>query len=98
MSALLAGVIDTPAAPEQSFGDDPLRMLRAVRFVGQLGFTLAPRTAARNHGDGRRDRADHPERIRVELDKMICGEHAIEAVDLLVATGLAERIIPGSPR
>ncbi len=97
VSALLAGVIDTPAAPEQSFGDDPLRMLRAIRFVGQLGFSLAPRTAA-----AITDMADEinritVERIRVELDKMICGEHALEAVDLLVETGLADRIIPELP-
>ncbi len=97
MSALLAGVIDTPAAPEQSFGDDPLRMLRAVRFVGQLGFTLAPRTVAAITAMADEIERITPERIRVELDKMICGEHAIEAVDLLVATGLAERIIPEIP-
>ncbi|GED96183.1 CCA tRNA nucleotidyltransferase [Gordonia crocea] len=97
MSDLLAGVIDTPAAPEQSFGDDPLRMLRAVRFVGQLGFSLAPRTF-----EAITEMADEinritAERVRVELDKMICGEHALEAVDLLVETGLADRIIPEVP-
>ncbi|GAA3024391.1 CCA tRNA nucleotidyltransferase [Gordonia defluvii] len=97
MSALLAGTIDTPAAPETSFGDDPLRMLRAVRFVGQLGFTLAPRAV-----EAITEMADQitritPERIRVELDKMICGEHALEAIDLLVDTGLADRVIPELP-
>lgn len=97
MTALLAGVIDTPAAPQQSFGDDPLRMLRAVRFVAQLGFRLAPRTfdAIVEMGD-EIDRIT-VERVRVELDKMICGEHAIDGVDAFVETGLADRVMPEIP-
>ncbi|HKH51881.1 MAG TPA: CCA tRNA nucleotidyltransferase, partial [Mycobacterium sp.] len=43
LAALRAKVLDTPSSPEVSFGDDPLRMLRAARFVSQLGFTVAPR-------------------------------------------------------
>ncbi len=43
MAALARRELDTPATPEESFADDPLRMLRAARFVSQLGFTLAPR-------------------------------------------------------
>ena len=43
LAALRAKVLDTPSAPEVSFGDDPLRMLRAARFVSQLCFTIAPR-------------------------------------------------------
>ncbi|GEE00655.1 poly(A) polymerase PcnA [Gordonia spumicola] len=97
MSDLLAGVIDTPAAPEKSFNDDPLRMLRGVRFVSQLGFRLADRVLlATREMAGQIDRIT-VERIRVELDKMILGEHPLEGVDLLVETGLADRVLPEIP-
>ncbi|MFT3660630.1 MAG: CCA tRNA nucleotidyltransferase [Gordonia sp. (in: high G+C Gram-positive bacteria)] len=97
MADLLAGVIDTPASPETSFDDDPLRMLRGVRFVSQLGFSLSPRTQeaiAAMAGEIERITA---ERVQVELDKLICGEHPIDALDLLVETGLADRILPEVP-
>ena len=94
---LLAQTIDTPAAPEDSFTDDPLRMLRAVRFVSQLGFTVAPRVfdaIVAMNGEIERITA---ERVQAELDKLLCGAHPLEAIDLLVQTGLAERIIPEIP-
>ncbi|MEO9329586.1 CCA tRNA nucleotidyltransferase [Gordonia aurantiaca] len=97
MTALLAGVIDTPATPEQSFGDDPLRMLRAVRFISQLGFSLAPRVwQAITDMNGEIERIT-AERIRAELDKLILGEHPLEAIDAMVETGLADRIMPEIP-
>ena len=97
MQDLLRGVIDTPAAPESSFNDDPLRMLRGVRFVSQLGFRMADRVLeATREMAGQIERIT-VERIRVELDKMICGDYPLEAVDLLVETGLAELVIPEIP-
>ena len=97
MDDLLAGVIDTPAAPEDSFHDDPLRMLRGIRFVSQLGFRLSDRTVAATTAMADEIERITAERIQVELDKLICGEYPLEAIDLLVETGLADRVIPEIP-
>ena len=60
LDALRARVLDTPAAPEVSFGDDPLRMLRAARFVSQLGFDRRAAGARGDDGDGRRSSTASP--------------------------------------
>ncbi|WP_307851880.1 CCA tRNA nucleotidyltransferase [Williamsia sp. CHRR-6] len=97
MSQLLAGVIDTPSTPEISFHDDPLRMLRAVRFVAQLGFTPAPRViSAISEMVDQIDRIT-VERVAAELDKLILGEHAVDGIVALTDTGLAQRILPEIP-
>lgn len=97
MDALLAGILDTPAAPEISFNDDPLRMLRAARFVSQLGFSLASRVHEAIVAMA--DQIDRitAERVRAELDKLILGEYPIEGIDVMCETGLAERVIPEIP-
>ncbi|WP_341268192.1 CCA tRNA nucleotidyltransferase [Gordonia malaquae] len=97
MSDLLAGVIDTPSAPENSFNDDPLRMLRGVRFVSQLGFALADRVLDATRGMAEQIDRITVERVRVELDKMILGEFPLDGVDLLVESGLADRVLPEIP-
>ncbi|TJZ80089.1 CCA tRNA nucleotidyltransferase [Rhodococcus oryzae] len=98
MDALLDGVLDTPAAPEISFNDDPLRMLRAARFVSQLGFALAPRVhQAIVDMAGQIDRIT-AERVRAELDKLILGEFAIDGINVMCETGLADRVIPEIPK
>lgn len=94
LEALCAGVLDTPAAPEISFGDDPLRMLRAARFVSQLGFTVAPRVlAALDAMSGQLGRIT-VERVQVELDKLIQGAHPVAGIDLLVDSGLGAVVLP----
>ncbi|MDN5757017.1 MAG: CCA tRNA nucleotidyltransferase [Tomitella sp.] len=97
MDDLLAGVMDTPGRPEDSFDDDPLRMLRAARFVSQLGFTLHPRVAEAMTAMRGQLRRITIERIRAELDKLLLGEHAIEGVDMMCRTGLAEYVVPEVP-
>ncbi|MCM6776989.1 CCA tRNA nucleotidyltransferase [Nocardia sp. CDC159] len=97
MDALLDGVLDTPAAPEDSFNDDPLRMLRAARFVAQLGFRLAPRVRAAITAMAAEIDRITAERVRTELDKLIAGEFPTEGIDVMCETGLAERVLPEVP-
>jgi poly(A) polymerase len=97
LAALAAGVLDTPATPEESFADDPLRMLRAARFVAQLGLTPAPRVLdAMTAMAGELARITR-ERVQTELTKLICGTFPRRAIELLVDTGLAEYVLPEVP-
>jgi poly(A) polymerase len=97
MTALVDRLIDTPATPQRSFGDDPLRMLRAARFVAQLGFTPAPRVIEAMTGMAAEITRITPERVQAELSKLLCGEHARRGVELLVDTGLAAHVLPEVP-
>jgi poly(A) polymerase len=97
LTDLAQRMLRTPATPQQSFGDDPLRMLRAARFVSQLGFTLTPDVVAAMH-DNREDlRRITAERIRDELTKLLCGHDPVAGLRLLVSTGLAEIFLPELP-
>ncbi|OBK77409.1 CCA tRNA nucleotidyltransferase [Mycobacterium sp. 1274761.0] len=94
LTALQARVLDTPSAPEVSFGDDPLRMLRAARFVSQLGFTVAPRVSeAMAAMAGQLERIT-AERVAAELDKLILGDDPVAGIDLMVASGLGDVVLP----
>jgi poly(A) polymerase len=87
----------TPLEPEVSFGDDPLRMLRAARFVSTLGMAPDPdvvRAMAEMH---ERLRIVSAERIRDEFNKLLVGEHVGRALVLIVETGLADVFIPELP-
>ncbi len=94
---LVAGILRTPLAPEISFGDDPLRMMRMYRFQAQFGFTpdAAVETAASEMA-GRLDIVS-AERIRDELNKLIVAPHVDLGLEGLVRSGLADHFIPELP-
>ncbi len=91
---LAARVLDTPLDPEVSFSDDPLRMVRAARFVGQLDVVPAPRVVEAMSAMRERLEIVSPERIRDELDKLLVGDHPANGLDLLVQTGVADQFLP----
>ncbi|HEU4360409.1 MAG TPA: CCA tRNA nucleotidyltransferase [Mycobacterium sp.] len=94
LTALRAGVLDTPSTPEVSFGDDPLRMLRAARFVAQLGFTVAPRVRAAIDAMAPQLARITAERVAAELDKLLLGADPVAGIDLMVASGMGEMVLP----
>ncbi len=97
LSDLAAHVLDTPDAPEISFRDDPLRMLRACRFVSQLGFTVAPRVRDAMTAMNGEIKRITVERVAVELNKLILGEAPDQGLDLMVESGLADHVLPELP-
>jgi poly(A) polymerase len=94
LAALGARVLDTPSAPSVSFGDDPLRMLRAARFVSQLGFTVAPRVRTAIEEMATQLARISVERVATELDKLLLGDDPVAGIDLLVQTGMGEVVLP----
>ena len=97
MDDLAAGVIRTPGRPEDSFDDDPLRMLRAARFASQLGFEVAPEVVAAMTDRASRIGIVSAERVRGELEKLLLGAHPRKGLTLLVDTGLAAFVLPELP-
>jgi poly(A) polymerase len=94
LAALRAGVLDTPAAPSESFGDDPLRMLRAARFVSQLGLTVAPRVRSAIEEMAPELARITAERVAAELDKLLLGDDPLAGIELLVQSGMGEVVLP----
>jgi poly(A) polymerase len=84
----------TPGAPEVSFGDDPLRMLRAARFAAQLRFTVEPEVRAAMTAMAADLARISAERIRDEFTKLLTAVDPIAGLRLLVDTGLADRFLP----
>lgn len=94
---LLASRITTPGAPEVSFGDDPLRMLRAARFTSQLGFTVDEDTVRAMREFAPRLDIVSVERIADELRKLLLTNDPVPGIRLLVDTGIAELVLPEVP-
>ena len=94
---LIDGVIRTPGAPEVSFGDDPLRMMRGARFASQLGFEIEPATFAAMTEMAERIEIISAERVQTEFVKLMLGAHPRRGLEALVESGLAERVLPELP-
>jgi poly(A) polymerase len=97
LADLARGALRTPGTPEESFADDPLRMLRAARFVSTLEVTLAPDVRA-----AMRDMAEElaritAERVQTELTKLLLGAAPRKGLEVLVDTGLADVVLPELP-
>ncbi len=90
-------VLRTPGRPEDSFTDDPLRMMRAARFAAQLGFTVAPEVVEAMTAMAGRIEIVSAERVRDELVKLVCAPYPRRGLELLVHTGLADHVLPELP-
>jgi poly(A) polymerase len=92
--ALREKVLRTPGPPERSFGDDPLRILRAARFAAKLGFTVADDVRAAMTDQAERLEIVSAERITSELTKLMLTPDPALGIDVLVQTGVADEVLP----
>src|SRR5689334_5631167 len=92
--ALREKVLRTPGPPEQSFGDDPLRILRAARFAAKLGFAVAPEVRAAMTEQADRLGIVSAERITAELTKLMLTPDPALGIDVLVQTDVADQVLP----
>lgn len=88
------GIIRTPTNPNITFSDDPLRMLRAIRFATQLGFHIHPETFEAIGKNASRIDIISQERITTELNKIIMASRPSVGFKLLFKTGLLQLIFP----
>jgi poly(A) polymerase len=94
LTDLAAHVLRTPGTPQESFADDPLRMLRAARFAAQLRFEVSPPVRAAMAAMAGDLARITPERIRDELVKLMTGVDPVAGLRLLVDSGLADIFLP----
>ncbi|GAA4346971.1 CCA tRNA nucleotidyltransferase [Microbacterium rhizosphaerae] len=94
---LVRGILRTPSDPRVSFGDDPLRMLRAARFASQLGFEVDDDTIAAIAELRSTIQIVSPERIQGELVRLMQTDDPVRGIRLLVDTGLMSEFLPEIP-
>jgi poly(A) polymerase len=97
LADLARGVLRTPGTPTESFADDPLRMLRAARFVSTLGVTVAPEVLAAMTAMADQLGRITAERIQAELNKLLLGAAPRNGLEVMVDTGLADAVLPELP-
>ena len=94
---LMNRVLRTPLSPEESFSDDPLRMLRAARFISQLEVAPDPALTSAVKAMAERLKIVSAERIRNELDRLMVTDHPSHGLWFLIDTGLADYFLPELP-
>ncbi|MEO7422690.1 MAG: CCA tRNA nucleotidyltransferase [Ornithinibacter sp.] len=97
LADLAAQRLRTPSTPEVSFGDDPLRMMRAARFVAQLGFVPTQEVYSAMSAMSGTIGIVSAERVRDELVKLLLAPHPRAGLELLCASGLADHVVPELP-
>ncbi|MEY2638228.1 MAG: hypothetical protein RLZZ194_718 [Actinomycetota bacterium] len=98
LTDLSAKVLRTPVTPEQSFSDDPLRMMRAARFAAQLNFEVSEDALKAMTEMAERINIISAERIRDEFTKLLMSNNPRKGIAILVSTGIAELVLPEIPK
>lgn len=94
LSDLIKGVLQTPVTTEQSFSDDPLRIMRAARFASQLDLDVSAEVLDAMEKMADRLQIVSAERIRAELERLIIGVNPRKGIELIVHTGVANLVLP----
>ena len=98
LADLAERVLRTPASAQQSFSDDPLRMMRAARFASQLNFTIDPEVIEAMTTMASRISIISAERVRDEFIKLLMSANPRIGITILVDTGLADLVLPEIPK
>jgi poly(A) polymerase len=98
MADLQKKILRTPTSAEQSFSDDPLRMMRAARFASQLGFDVSTDVVDAMTAMSGRISIISAERVRDEFIKLLMSDKPRVGITILVDTGLAELVLPEIPK
>ena len=94
---LAEGVLRTPRSPQDSFSEEPVRMMRAARFAARFNLQVAPDVFEAMRQMASRIEIISAERVRDELVKLICADYPRVGLNLLVESGLADYVLPELP-